>query len=89
MKRVAAYEALKISVNCEENDQVDMKCGGPATLGFDFFIDPDKKKLMIEFIGRCLRDNGRPCISIHDSGKSVVEKVWTKDMIERCIKKGY
>ena len=30
---------IKIVVDCEENDPVDINAGGPMGLGFDFYIN--------------------------------------------------
>lgn len=80
----------KITVNCERNDPVDMKCGGPAVLGFDFYVDADED--MVDFIKSKLRENGLPVMSISVSKKEdeIVEKnLWTKEKISECIRKGY
>ena len=31
-------KCTKICVNCVPNDPVDIRCGGPNYLGFDFFV---------------------------------------------------
>jgi len=69
----------------QKNDIVDIKCGGPAFLGFDFNVDPEKKNEMIKFIQKCLKDNNIPCISTHASGMAIVNKVWSKERIKKCI----
>lgn len=89
MKKVEAWKARHIYVNCERNDRVDIKCGGPPILGFDFYIDPKQKKMMIKFIEKCLNENCRPLMSINTGELRVVETVWTKEMIAESIKKGY
>ena len=38
----------KITIDCEQNDSVDIKCGGPVFIGFDFFVDADEN--MVDFI---------------------------------------
>jgi len=43
MKKRTTTECLvrHIDISTEKNDIVDIKCGGPAYLGFDFYIDAD------------------------------------------------
>lgn len=83
----------KITINCEENDSVDIRCGGPRILGFDFIVDAEEGKADIEkFIRDELRKNNRPCQSIHISGSTcevLPEHIWTHNMISKCIKSGY
>ena len=86
-EKVLAYKSAHISVDCEENDSVDIRCGGPKYLGFDFYVDLDKVKQMEKFISSCFKKYQRPVISIHNVGESLVETLWTKEMIEECIKK--
>ena len=31
-------KCTEIGVDCVENDPVDIRCGGPEYLGFDFFV---------------------------------------------------
>lgn len=39
-------EYSKICVDCVKNDPVDISCGGPDYLGFDFYVQKDKVKEM-------------------------------------------
>ena len=32
----------KIVVDCERNDPVDIRCGGPDYLGFDFYVKDEE-----------------------------------------------
>ena len=79
----------KISVDCVENDPVDVKCGGPDYLGFDFSVPKKQTKEMIKFIVEALNTLEVPLVSIYSSGERDVEesKVWTKEKIVREIKK--
>lgn len=36
---------VKISVNCVANDPVDIRCGGPNYLGFDFFVEEKRQTI--------------------------------------------
>jgi hypothetical protein len=40
-KKVSGFEAKYYSINCKENDRVDIRCGGPQFLGFDFHMDSE------------------------------------------------
>ena len=89
VKRILV-KVRKITVNCEQNDSVDIKCGGPDFLGFDFFVDADED--MVDFIKSKLGENGLPVMSISVSEKEneIEEKnLWTKEKISECIRKGY
>lgn len=82
-----------IIVDCEQNDKVDMRCGGPATLGYDFFVNDEDLSSMVDYILKQLKKNHQPCIGIHwvDISKGTEEKykLWDKDSIRECIKVGY
>ena len=81
---------IKIVVDCEENDTVDINAGGPMWLGFDFYInDTDNIEEYKSFIKKELKKNNLPIDDIHSFNSSVVTKPWTKEMIAECIKKGY
>ncbi len=76
-------------VSCKENDSIDIKCGGPAILGYDFGVSPDENKNeIIDHITKCIKKYNRPFMGI--STRIVknfpVESLWTKDKIEDCIK---
>jgi len=85
-KKVSAFKAAHIEVNCKKNDPVDIKCGGPQYLGFDFYVDPKKVKELTEVIRQELQDNF-PDLRIYNSGKRLVKKLWTKEMIIKSIRK--
>ena len=78
----------KIVIDCERNDIVDIKCGGPEYLGFDFFVEDENIENIITFIKEELKKNSLPLISInyYDTNNT---KVWTKEQISKCIKEGY
>ena len=78
----------KIVIDCERNDIVDIKCGGPEYLGFDFFVEDENIDEMILFIKEELKKNNLPLISInyYDTNNT---KIWTKEQISECIKEGY
>jgi hypothetical protein len=85
-KKVSAYRAVHYSVNVKPNDPVDISCGGPRYLGFDFFVDVEEPQEDIAlFIRGELKKKGSPCASISHS-PAVVEKLWTLKMISDCIR---
>ena len=78
----------KIIVNCERNDPIDIRCGGPINLGFDFYVNDDEADETVQFIKEKLRENNLPLMDI-----MVVNSVdvlpWNKEQIAECIKGGY
>jgi len=88
-KKVEAIQARQISVNCVPNDPVDVKCGGPHYLGFDFYVDADEDMdTMVEFIkGELKRLNKALDGNILVGDTHLVEKPWTREMITECIEK--
>ena len=86
-KMVKAYKGKHYSVNCKYNDSVDIKCGGPQFLGFDFYIDPEKpEEKVISHIKRELKKNKLPLISVTAGRIHLVSKLWTRKAIDDCIK---
>jgi len=80
----------KIVVDCEQNDPVDFRCGGPQYLGFDFFVKDEDVETIREVILAELHKNHIPCIniSIEEETRSNV-KIWDVEKIKECIKEGY
>jgi hypothetical protein len=79
---------VKIRVDCEKNDRHNIKCGGPETLGYTFYV-PSNEEKYIELIKSELKKNNQPLISIsHKMVKYNTKLSSEKDIIER-IRKGY
>lgn len=79
----------KISVDLVYNDPVDIRCGGPEYLGFDFFVKEDEIKEMAVFIAETLNKYNVPLAGMNVVGVSTMlvdDKVWTKEKIDECIK---
>lgn len=80
----------KISVDSVYNDPVDIRCGGPEFLGFDFFVKEGEVKDMAVFIADTMNKYGVPLNGMNVVGLPVSlseNKVWTKERIESCIQK--
>lgn len=82
-----------ITVICEHNDSVDIRCGGPLYLGYNFFVNDDELEAIVDYIRKQLRKNHQPCMNIYweDIPEEDVEKydLWDKTRIQECIKNGY
>lgn len=88
-KKIEVCEAFAIDVSCERNDPVDIRCGGPAILGYDFFVSTDENIEEIEkFLEECVKNYKRGFMGI--SHRKVedfpVKRLWTKERMEACIK---
>ena len=88
-KTIEVCNALHIDITCALNDSTDMKCGGPPTVGYEFYVNPDEnhKKLEI-FIKKCLKTYGRPFMYMDISTKKdfPVKNLWTREKMAKCIK---
>lgn len=84
------FVARRIEVDVKENDRVDIRCGGPQYLGFDFYVDADEKPDAIrKFVQDCLKKEGiNDYLHLFvDSTTSEVPHIWTRDQIIECIRK--
>ena len=77
-----------ISVDCVHNDPVDIRCGGPEYLGFDFSVEQAKKEEMKNFIAESLTTLEVPVVGISCYGEKELPEasVWTKERILASIK---
>ena len=88
-KTIEVCNAIRVNVSCERNDPVDIKCGGPATLGYYFFVSPDENIFeLIDFITDCIKENHKPFIGISTGERKdfPVNNIWTREMIKNYIK---
>ena len=88
-KTIEVCNAISVDVTCEMNDMADIKCGGPATIGYNFYVSPDEnKKDLEEFLRKCIREYHRPLMGItFDKHKDFpVKHLWTREKMEKCIK---
>lgn len=91
-KQIEVCNAIIYSVSCEENDPVDIHCGGPCTLGYDFGVSPDEDMKDIKiFLEQTIKKYEQPLMSIstYTQKDFPVKYLCTKDKMESCIKKGY
>lgn len=79
----------KICVDCVPNDPVDIRCGGPDYLGFDFFVKEELTEEIKKFISITLETLDVPLTRMYISEKiKLIEKdIWTKERIVETIKK--
>ena len=88
-KEIKVCDAIHIKVDCAINDPVDIRAGGPALLGYDFYVSPDVKiKPLITKIKKMLTKYNRPILGVsHHVYKDFnVEKLWAIERIEQYIK---
>lgn len=72
----------KIMVDCVHNDPVDIKAGGPAYLGFDFFVKSEEVQEMINFITVTLQEYKIPLVNIGIDPIPLcltLDEFWTKE----------
>jgi hypothetical protein len=87
-KTITVCDALFIDVSCDHNDSTDIKCGGPAILGYEFYVSPDENRQEIyDFIYKCIKKYRRPfiAISFRPENNFPVDNLWTREQIEECI----
>ena len=87
MKREKIISCSHISVDCVVNDPVDVRCGGPDFLGFDFFVRQEETDYMKQAIKIALEQFKVPLRNMYVVG--IVNKkeseVWTRNKIVRAI----
>lgn len=82
-------ECTTISVDCCHNDPVDIRCGGPYYLGFDFFVRRHEEQEMVKFIIATIEELHVPLMSVNigDVVELTEDHVWTKERILASITK--
>ena len=80
----------KINVDCQYNDDEDIKCGGPYCLGYDFYVNNQEVDEMMDFIKSTCDELNVPIVALYYDKEMLYEKdnekVWTKEKIYNCIK---
>lgn len=64
-----------INIDCTINDPVDVRCGGPEYLGFDFNVRKEDSKEMLNFIKEALNILEVPCKRIYIYAEFKVMKI--------------
>ena len=79
----------RIAVSCVANDPVDIRCGGPEYLGFDFNVIEKNTEEMKKFITLTLETLEISLAHLYVRGTIEVEakKVWDKNRIVEAIQK--
>ena len=88
-KTIEVCNAKVYDIACERNDPVDIRCGGPAVLGYDFGVSPDEDEAeILKFLRETLKKYNRPLIGISVKVQKdfPVKHLWTKERMEKCIK---
>jgi hypothetical protein len=87
-RKIEVCDGIFVDVVCEFNDSTDIECGGPATLGYEFFISPDDKDDIKSNIMKFLKKYNRPFIgmSFIIYKDFPVKNLWSLEKIEECIK---
>lgn len=78
-----------ISVDCVANDPVDIRCGGPEYLGFDFFVKEEETEHMLKFIAVTLESLEVPLKHLYVQGNRELspQNIWDKKRIVEAIQK--
>ena len=76
------------SINLCDNDSVDIRCGGPDTLGFNFHLDGSiSKKEWESIIREELAKKEFPIQSIFIGRPEMLSgKKWSINAVKRCIR---
>lgn len=88
-KSIKVCDAIFIDISCEYNDSVDVRAGGPAVTGYEFYVSPDEKEEDLrKFVTATMKKLNRPFMGVSFSIKKnyPVEHLWTKERMEQCIK---
>lgn len=82
-------DCTKIVVDCVQNDSVDIRCGGPQYLGFDFYVKGEQAEEMKKFIALTLETFEIPIVRMYlgETKKLSESNVWTKERIVAEINK--
>lgn len=81
------FNCTHFSVDCVENDPVDIRCGGPGFLGFDFYVLTEQVDEMETFTRETLKELEVPLMGFQrlETVELPKEKVWTKRRIAEEI----
>ena len=82
-------DIVRIGVDCTLNDPVDVRCGGPEYLGFDFNVKKEDSSEMLNFIKEALNSLDVPYkrIYIYSEFKGTEDRICSKEKIMQNIYK--
>ena len=77
-----------IAVDTEKNDPVDIRCGGPTYLGYDYFVKSEETESLKSFIKKTFASMHKEYIRIYVSAENIYKpanKVWDKSRIYKDL----
>lgn len=88
-REIEQVEALHLNVAVADNTRQDRLLGGPSTVGFDFYVDPeqvaDLRRLIEVEVGKL----ELPYCQIHEEDRRWIQphQLWDAEKIAVCIQK--
>ncbi len=82
-------DCVKISVDCTENDPVDIKAGGPEILGYDFFVRESEAEEKMAFIRAVISELNIPLKSVYIAEfiQLSEDQLWSNERIRASIQR--
>ncbi len=91
MKRrtIDQIESLHLDVAIADNTKQDRLIGGPSTVGFDFYIDPEQETELRALIEAEVGKLDLPYCRIHEAERRWIQthQLWDAEKIVACIQK--
>ena len=87
-KSIKVCDAICVDITCDYNDPVDIKCGGPATVGYEFYVSPaENRSELRKFLEGILKKHHRKYMgtSFYIHKDFPVSKLWTRERMKKCI----
>jgi len=87
-KTIKVCDAIFIDISCEYNDSVDVRAGGSAVLGYEFYVSPDEKEGDLrKFVDETMNHFNRKYMGVTFSIKKdfPVKHLWTRERMAKCI----
>ena len=79
-------QCTRISVDCVKNDPVDVRCGGPNFLGFNFNVRKEEEDEIQNLILMSLESNEIPLLNIRKTEDKVDQNaLWSSERIVKEI----
>ncbi len=82
-------DVAKIAVDCTENDPVDINCGGPEILGYDFFVRESEAEEKMMFIRSIIAELNIPLKDVYivEFDKLSEDQLFSNEDIRKCIER--